>query len=292
MKIFTIGGSGLVGSRIVGLLNNKYSIDNLSLSTGVNITNPSSLDVIKNDTEHKIVVLLAAKSDVDGCEQDKPLGIEGDAWKINVIGVQNVVNVCKPTNKKLIYISTDFIFSGSADQNSSEWAGYVETDSPNPINWYGSTKFAGEEIVKSSGLPFIIARIAYPYRKEFDAKPDFVRAIRDRLANAQEVSAVTDHIFTPTFIDDIAFALDKLIESNQTGIFHVTGSQSLTPYDASILITEKFGLDKSLISKTTRSEYFKGKASRPFNVSMNNDKIKQLGIEMKTFEGGLSELIL
>lgn len=286
MKIFTIGGSGLVGSRITELLNSKYSFDDLSLTTGVNITDPASLEIIKNDTEHEIVIHLAAKADVDGCEADRSLGEEGDAWKINVGGVQNVVNACLPTNKKLIYISTDFVFDGSTPGAS----GYTEEDKPHPINWYAETKFRGEEVVKNSGLPYLIVRIAYPYRKEFEAKKDFLRAIIDRLKNNQPVKAITDHVMTPTFIDDIATALDKLIEANSTGIFHVVGSQSLTPYESAILIAEKFGLDKNLITKTTRAEYFKDKAPRPFNVSMNNGKIKKLGINMKTFEEGLEEI--
>ncbi len=290
MKIFTIGGSGLVGSRITELLNTKYSIDDLSRANGVDITAPSSLDVIKNDTEHEALILFTAKADVDGCELDKSLGKQGDAWKINVSGVKNVVDACLVNNKKLIYISTDFVFDGSAKQNLSA-RGYTEEDVPNPINWYGETKYKGEEIVKNSGLPFIIARIAYPYRKEFTLKNDFVRAILGRLKNNKPIAAVTDHKFNPTFIDDIAFALGKLIETDSTGIFHLTGSQSLTPYDAAMLIAEKFGLDKSLISKTTREAYFKGKAPRPFNVTMNNDRIKKLGVNMKAFEEGLDSLL-
>lgn len=305
MKIFIIGGSGLVGSRIVEILQSKYTVDVLGTSNGVDVTDPASLDIIKNDTEHEVVILLAAKADVDGCEADKALGEQGDAWKINVGGVQNVVNACLDTNKKLIYISTDFVFDGSAEQNSS----YNETDTPNPVNWYGMTKFRGEEIVKNSGLPFIIARIAYPYRGYSSSeqsesrslettgsrlartiKLDFVRAIKKRLENNQTVAAVTDHVFSPTFIDDIAVCIDVLIHHNTTGIFHLTGSQSLTPYEAAIIIAEKFGLDKSLISKTTRAEYFKDKAPRPFNVSMNSDKIRKLGISMKTFAEGLEAI--
>ena len=286
MKIFTIGGSGLVGSRIAQLLNNKYSVTDLSRIKGVDITEASSLDIVKNDTDTEVAVLFSAKADVDGCERDKELGENGDAWKINVGGVQNVVNACLGNNKKLIYISTDFVFDGV---NTPE-NGYAEEDKPSPINWYGETKFRGEEIVKNSGLSFVIARIAYPYRKEFVGKLDFVRAIKNRLENNQPVAGVTDHIFTPTFIDDIAHAIDKLVEMNSTGIFHIVGSQSLTPYDAAILIAEKYGLDKSLISKTTRAQYFKDKAPRPFNVSMNNNKIEKLGVEMKRFEDCLEKI--
>ena len=277
----------MVGSRITELLSDKHSFDDLSLTSGVDITNPQSLDVIKKDIEHEVVILLAAKADVDGCETDKRSGEDGTAWKINVGGVKNVVDACLPTNKKLIYISTDFVFDG---ENTPE-GGYREEDKPNPINWYAETKYRGEEVVRNSGLPFIIARIAYPYRKEFELKKDFVRAIVSRLKSNQTVAAITDHVMTPTFIDDIAFALDKLIETDSKGIFHVTGSQSLTPYDAAILIAEKFNLDKSLITKTTREEYFKGKAPRPFNVSMNNDRIKNLGVKIKSFEEGLVSLL-
>jgi len=94
MKIFIVGGSGLVGSRITELLSEKYSVDNLSTSTGIDITKPETLDIIKNETEHGVVIHLAANADVDGCEADKAMGENGDAWKINVDGVQNVVNAC------------------------------------------------------------------------------------------------------------------------------------------------------------------------------------------------------
>ncbi len=287
MNMFTIGGSGLVGSRIVELLDGKHTFTDLSLTKGVDITDPSSLDIIKNDTEHEVVLLLAAKADVDGCEADKPIGEEGAAFKINVTGVQNVVNACKQTNKKIIYISTDFVFDGTKEPPYE----YTEDDIPNPGNWYATTKYKGEEVVKNSGIPYLIVRIAYPYRKEFPLKKDFVRAIAARLENKQPVTAVTDHIMTPTLIDDVAYALDALLENNEKGIYHVVGNESLSPYDAAMTIADIFGFDKSLISKTTRAEYFKGKAPRPFNLSLNNARIKQLGVTMHGFAEGLNLLI-
>jgi dTDP-4-dehydrorhamnose reductase len=287
-KIFGIGISGLVGSRIQSLLQDKYVFDNLSLDTGVNITDASTLDVIRRDTEHPIVLHLAAKADVDGCEKDKELGEEGAAYQINVKGTENVVNACREGNKKIIYISTDFVFDG---ENTPE-GGYTEEDKPNPIGWYAETKYKGEEVVKNSGLPFLIVRIAYPYLKEeFPLKKDFVHAILGRLKNNQPITGVTDHLMSPTFLDDIAKALDVLIEKNQTGIFHVVGSEFISPYDAAMKMADLFGLDKSLISKTTREEYFKGKAPRPFNLSLNNDRIKKLGVHMRTFTQGLMSLI-
>jgi len=146
--------------------------------------------------------------------------------------------------------------------------------------------------VRKSGLQFLIIRLAYPYQqKEFALKKDFVHAIAGRLKNNQPVSAVTDHIMTPTFLDDFATSIDVLIENNATGIYHVVGSQSLSPHEAALKIAEKFDLDKSLITRTTRAEYFKDKATRPFNLSINNGKIEKLGVHMKTFSEGLKVII-
>jgi dTDP-4-dehydrorhamnose reductase len=287
IKIFTIGGSGLVGSRVNEILSEKYNIDNLSRKSGINITQENSLNTISADTRHQIVILYAAKTDVDGAELDKELGENGEAYKMNVIGVQNILNACRPSSKKLILLSTDFVFNG---QNTPE-KGFSEEDTPHPINWYGQTKYLGEEAVRNSGLPYLIIRIGYPYRKEFEQKKDFVRALRDRLQNNLPVTAVTDHIMTPTFIDDIASALDILIATNQDGIFHVTGSKSLSPYEAALKIADVFDCERSLIKKTTRMEFFKGRATRPLNLTMNNDKIGRLGIKMKTFEEGLSQFL-
>lgn len=285
-KIFGIGVSGLVGSRIVEILQDKYTIDNLSLDTGVDITNPQTLDIISKDTTHPIVLHLAAKTDIEGCEKDKPLGEQGDTYKINVLGTQNIVNACKQSNKKIIYISTDYVFDG---ENPPE-GGYTEEDTPHPNNWYGESKYQGEEVVKNSGLPYLIIRIGFPYRKEFELKKDFVRVIRENLKNNQPISRIIDQKITPTFIDDIAIALDKLIETNAQGIYHVLGSQSLSPYEAARIIAQKFNYDPSIISKSTKAEVFKGKAPRPTDLTINNQKIKKLGVNMRTFEEGLEAI--
>lgn len=285
-QIIGIGITGLVGSRITELLSDKYEFINLSYETGIDISKKETLDVIKDYKDANYVLHLAAKADVDGCEADKELGEEGPAWKINVIGTQNVSDYCRDLGKKIIYISTDFAFDGTLPAGEK----YSEEDIPNPVNWYAKTKYEGEKVIEKSGADYAIARIAYPYRAKFELRKDFFRAILDNLKVGKEIRGVTDHIFTPTFIDDIAYGLDKLIENDAKGIYHLVGSEALTPYEAAIKIAEVFDLDKSLILKTTREEYFAGKAKRPFNVALKNDKIKQLGVEMKGFAEGLLEV--
>ena len=287
-KIFGIGISGLVGSRIIELLP-QFTFDNLSLDTGVNITDPSTLSVIRDDKDHSVVLHLAAKADVDGCEKDKPLGKEGAAYKINVLGTKNVVEASKAANKKIIYISTDFVFDGK----QAPEGGYKEEDTPNPIGWYGQTKLEGEDIVRNSGLSYVIVRIAYPFQKDaFALKKDFYHAIKDRLVAGQPVTGITDHIMTPTYLDDIAAALGKLIEVDAQGTYHVVGSQSLSPYEAALTISETFGYDKNLISKTTRADFFKDRAPRPFDLTMNNGKIVELGVKLQGFREALKSFYI
>ncbi len=285
MKILGTGLSGLVGSRIVELLNSSFKFENISRSTGVDITNPDQVLKALNESSAEIVLHLAAKTDVDGCEKDKDLKKDGEAWKINVEGTRNVAGACEKTGKKLIYVSTDFVFDGEIKEGEF----YTEESIPNPVNWYAMTKYEGEKAVREFSSPWIIVRLAYPYRANFE-KPDFFRAIKKRLESKQPVAAVTDHIFAPTLIDDFASCLKVLIQNNVKGIFHTVGEELLSPFEASNIIAEAFDLDKNLISKTTRKEFFKGRAPRPFRLALKNAKIESFGVRNSTFREGLLKI--
>lgn len=295
MKILGTGLTGLVGSRIVELLKNKHEFENASTSSGIDILNKDNLINFFNSSDASTVIHLAAKADVDGCEQDKEedlrisslpikkqaeeFGNRKSAWAVNVLGTQNVVDACIALNKKLIYISTDFIFDGEKDF-------YTEEDSPNPINWYGKTKYEGEKLAMNPKIPWTVLRISYPYRATF-SKKDFVRAIVGLLKNGEKVRAITDQIITPTFIDDLASVFDYFIQNNIGGIYNATGSNSLSPYEIAGKICRDLSLDRNLIEKTTGEEFFLGRAKRPSHLSLKNDKIRKLGISMKSFEEGL-----
>jgi dTDP-4-dehydrorhamnose reductase len=299
MHIIGTGLTGLIGTRLTELLNDSYSFEYLNSKNGVNILDKDKLFDFISASKAEVVLHMAAKTNVDGCELDKKKDEEilkitdinkrEEAWRmeqtayaVNVFGTQNIVDACKKNNKKIIYISTDFVFDGTKKH-------YLEEDKVNPINWYAKTKCEGEKIILQSGLEYLILRPAYPYRSFFE-RSDFVRSIVEKLKNQESLKMVTDHVMVPTFIDDLVNALDVLIQKNETGIFHVVGSQSVTPFEAGIKIAEVFGLDKKLITGISRRDYFKGKAPRPFCLKLKNDKIVKLGIEMSGFDKGLREV--
>lgn len=299
MKILATGLTGLVGSRFSELLGNAYDFDHINLEKGINILDKNAVLNVVSSSEASIILHMAAKTNVDGCEADKQrdkeiLGYkdsgerekawveEKTAWAVNVYGTQNIVDACKNSNKKIVYISTDFVFDGTKKN-------YSEDDKPNPLNWYAKTKYEGEKLIQESGLDYLITRIAYPYRAFFE-RNDFVRGIISKLEKGEKLNMITDHIIVPTFIDDIANALDVLITTQQKGIFHVVGSQKVNPYESAVKIAQVFELNSLLIGKTTRREYFANKAPRPFSLYLKNDKIGKVGIEMSTFDKGLWEI--
>lgn len=281
-SVLGTGLSGLVGSRIVELLSDEFDFADLSYDTGVDITNREQVAQKIAQSRAAWILHMAAKADVDGCETDKAQGKEGAAWKINVEGTRNIIEAAKKTGKRVLYISTDFVFSGRKEF-------YTEEDMPEPVNWYGVTKYEGEKIVLQDANNLVV-RITYPYRAKNPTKRDFVHTIVNRLQKGEKVIAVTDQIFTPTLIDDIAQALRVLSNKSEKGVFHVVGNQSLSPFKAAELIAEVFSLPKSAIDRTTCSQYYRNRAPRPCKLATKNAKITSLGVRMHTFLDGLEAI--
>jgi dTDP-4-dehydrorhamnose reductase len=272
LKIAMTGGDGLVGSRIVELLSQKFTFINFPQAQ-MDITDKTQVGKALADVDFDIFLHLAAYTNVQGAETNPDL-----AMKINRDGTGNVFDAVSQKGKKFIYISTDFVFDGKSPP-------YFEDSVPHPQAVYAMSKYEGEKIVKDRAM---IVRIAYPYRTAHAAKKDFVRTFRYLLEQKKNLNMVTDSLMTPTFIDDIAYGLKYLMQNYSPEIFHLVGGSSLSPFDATVMIAEKYNLDKSLIGKSTYEEFMKGKAASPkLGVVKSN---KNNFWKMKTFEEGLIEI--
>ena len=283
MTILGTGLSGLVGSRVVELLSPAISFQDVSFATGVDITHKEDVDRLIDASDASWVLHFAAKTDVDGTENERSLGEKGSAWIVNVTATKYIVDACRRTQKRLLYISTDYVFDGTKEL-------YSEEDMPNPQGWYATTKYEGEKLVATLEDYAVIMRIANPYRATFEAKLDFVRKIIERLGNHHMVKAPSDQLFVPTFIDDIASAIKRLVDTNASGIYHVVGNDAVSPYIGAQKIAAVFGLDASHVRPTTFALYFAGRAPRPYRAVLKNDKIAKLGVRMSTLEEGLTRL--
>lgn len=246
-RVVITGAGGLVGSRILELLQDDYTFIPLS-SSQMDITNIDSVNNALSHTSFDGILHLAGYTNVDGAENDKDL-----AYRINEKGTQNLVTVAHEKQKEFIYISTDFVFDGFTPP-------YNEDSLPHPISVYGDSKYKGERCIGDNGM---IVRISYPYRAHFEKKKDIVRILKSVLEAKKPLTMVSDSHMVPTFIDDIATGLNYLLSHYTKSVFHLVGTQTVTPYDLALQIAKVFNLDSSLISKTTYESYFAGKAKRP-----------------------------
>ena len=281
-NVLGIGLSGLVGSRVVELLSTTYSFEDVSRKTGTDITDAENVLQRLQNSSAGYVLHLAAYTNVDASEKQKDVGKNSEVWKINVDGTKNVIDACEATGKKLIYISTDMVFDGNQELGSR----YGEEHTPNPQNFYATTKCEAEKLILSSSVSCTILRIAYPYRAQFEKK-EYVRMFKSLLEERKEIKAVDDHYFTPTFIDDVPLVIEKIMQENLTGVLHAVGEEYVSPYMVALAIADKFDLEQGLISPTTRDVFFKEKAIRGFNLSLKSDKIATLGVRMHSFSEGL-----
>jgi dTDP-4-dehydrorhamnose reductase len=288
-KIIGTGLSGLVGSRIVELLKDKFEFVDFSLDSGVNLLDQQSLSQAFEKNKDAVAVLhLAAFTDTNAAWEQKG-DKSGICYQLNVEGTKSILNLAQKYNQYLIYISTDFVFDGT------KTTPYIETDTPNPIEWYGETKYLGEKVIIDSGYTnYNISRITYPYRAKFEPKVDIIRKVLSKLQNNEPVKMFSDQICTYTFIDDIAESLGYFLDNKTTGIFHLVGSSSHSPYEMCLEIAKSFNLNKDLISASSLEEYIKSQpaGSRPWQKTLitSNQKVTNLGLKFKTLPEGLEEI--
>lgn len=253
MKILVFGGSGLVGSRFIELQKISFDIDAPD-TIKVNILEKDQIFKAAQTVKPQIVINFAAYTDVQGAEKEKD-DQDGLCYKLNAEGPKNIADVCKKLGVKLVHISTDYVFDGQKNQSP-----YTEEDKPNPVNWYGQTKFYGEENVKNSSAHFIIVRISMPYVVHYSLKKDVARFFLDELRAGREVNTINDQKITPTLGDDIVKALVEISEAfikatNKSNIYHVSVTNDTTPFEFATFLAKAFHLDTGLIKSISLDEY-------------------------------------
>lgn len=266
MKLLILGGSGLVGSRFLELANDYNTIapghEELDLLDFANL----ETYLLRSDAD--AVINFAAFTNVDEAEKEKD-DADGLVYQLNVSVPRILAQNCISSYKYFIHISTDYVFDGSKQTP------YLESDIPNPVNWYGKTKFLGEEEVKDISEEFLIVRPEMPFSAHFDRKPDIARVFLKMLQEGKEINGVADQKITPTFVDTLVYGLFRLFEVRASGIYHLTSSDWTTPYDFSLMIAEKFGLSKSYIKSVPFAQYNQTRvAKRPQNSFLDVSKFE------------------
>lgn len=270
MQLIT-GCRGQLGILVSKLLPNAICTDVDTLD----ITDSNSVNkfVKKNDID--LIINCAAYTAVDKAEDDSTI-----AKKINTDGPRNLAK----TGAKIIHISTDYVFDGRG------YMPYTPDMKTNPISVYGKTKRAGEVAIINETKNYIILRTAWLYSIYGN---NFVKTMRNLGATRDSINVVSDQIGTPTFANDLAYAIVKIIPQmspEKSGIYHFTNMGVCSWYDFATSIMELSGL-KCKVNPIKSSQYPTA-APRPYYSVLDKDKTKEtFGLEIPHWQDGLKRCI-
>ena len=222
------------------------------------ITNHQQLrDVVKYAS---IAVNCAAYTDVDKAESETDL-----AYQVNAEAVGHLGAFAREANIWVLHISTDFVFNGKSDRP------YVETDPPNPINTYGASKLAGEQLLVESGCRYCIMRVEWTYGL---GGSNFITKLISLAEQGKKLRIVEDQIGSPTATTEVAKVICKLLQKKPKGIFHFASAGYVSRFEMAKFIFDKLNMPVALSSCKT-SDYVSA-AARPLNSRFNCSKIKAL----------------
>lgn len=289
-KILVTGANGFVGQAIVkDLLAKGYGV----LATGrsgdrhfashahfeyrhLDFLQPDGIQTVFEAYRPQVVIHSGAMSKPDDCERDRRA-----AFLTNVTGTVNLLNEAGKHRTKFIFLSTDFVFDGEKGM-------YREDDPRRPVNFYGETKMLAEEEVMRYTAGWCIARTILVYGRSEAARPNILTSAAEALRQGETLRIFDDQQRTPTFVNDLAEGIEKLISKNAHGTFHLSGRDVLSPYQMCLQMAEYLNYDPSLIERISRDD-LEQLALRPLLTGFNISKAqRQLDFNPISFAEGLA----
>jgi dTDP-4-dehydrorhamnose reductase len=280
MKIAIIGGNGQLGSD----LRRALADQNVSLVPFVHreldVTNSTQVDQVLGSIQPEVVISTAAYHKVEECEQQPAL-----SFAVNAIGPRNLALACRRNRTVLVHFSTDYVFDGARTQP------YTETDLPHPLNVYGVSKLAGEEMVALTWERHFVIRTCglYGVAGSSGKGGNFVETMLRKAAEGAPLRVVNDQVLTPTFTGDLADAVAKLIRTEAYGLYHISAEGQCSWYEFARKIFELEDLKVKLTPVSTRE--FPSPVRRPAYSVLSKEKLKRLGITMARWEEGLARYL-
>lgn len=272
MRTLITGADGQLGQALQHVLQDEVSALIATDIPDFDISQPSIVQRF-SDMRPDLIIHCAAMTNVDGCAQDPDT-----AFKINAFGTQNVAHACLRTNAEMVYISTNEVFDGRTQQP------YPEDAAPNPVNPYGSSKRAGEQMAAhylKDGL--YIVRTAWLYGPASNMFPAKIIAAADKHG---ELKVVSDEVGNPTYTLDLAKAIAQLIRTREYGVYHFTNAGYCSRYEFAQEILRLSGREHIPIQPITLAEYPRPSIVPPF-TPLANTKGAALDIELRPWQEAL-----
>jgi len=306
MKILLIGASGQLGRDLMTTLAHhdvlgtaRGTLDIQDVKTEADWPSPIALDVCDAievratiiSFSPAIVINCAAYHRVDDIEKDA-----SQALAVNALAVQRLALICREVDAALVHISTDYVFDGA------KRTPYVETDPPNPLSAYGASKLAGELLLRAAWPKHYIIRTCGLYGlagasgkaggsgSAARSNSNFVNTMLKLAGEGRTIRVVNDQTCTPTFTQDLARQIARLIETDAYGTYHITNDGACTWYEFACEIFHLAGVQAN-VQPVTSAEYNAPARRPPYSV-LENRGLKMLGIDqMRPWREALAEYI-
>jgi dTDP-4-dehydrorhamnose reductase len=270
MRVAVTGANGLLGGAAVALLDGRHEA--LALGRGpcrlpagrftwadADLADGPTVAAPLHDFRPDAVLHAGAMTDVDACERDPDA-----AWRANVGGTEQVARACRALGARLVAVSTDYVFDGSAGP-------YREEDLPNPQGAYARSKRCGEEAALLLAPDCAVARVAVVYSGRRGAKSTFATQVVEKLGRGEPVKAFSDQIVSPTLAENgAAMTLELLLEHGFRGVIHTSGATALDRVDFARRVAARFGLSGAIVP--VRTADVKLLAPRPLRCGLRVER--------------------
>lgn len=272
MRIVVTGAQGQLGTDLRRVLQ-QHQVTGLDLP-GFDLTRQDCSKAIV-DAAPEIVIHAGAHTDVDGAERAPAL-----AMAVNADGTERVARAAAQAGARLIYVSTDYVFDGTGTRP------YLETDSTNPAGVYGASKCAGEQRALSCCENTLVVRTAWLYGLQ---GKNFVKTILQLAAERPSLRVVADQRGCPTYAEDLAGMISKLVAHPARGILHVTNDGHCTWHEFATEIVRLAGYRVPVEPITTTD--MPRPAKRPAYSVLSAERLHQLGFTMPSWQDGLQRFM-
>lgn len=280
MRILVTGAAGQLGNELHNVLEqNKPGITLYTDIHDLDLTDAAAVRKYIVDNEISHIVNCAAFTAVDKAEQEQAI-----CAKVNTDAVKNIAEVAADYGVKVIQISTDYVFDGTAHMP------YRESDKVNPISTYGTTKRKGEMVLLSMSPDAVIIRTAWLYSPYGN---NFVKTMLRLGAERSELGVVCDQIGTPTYACDLAEAIYTILTARQwvPGIYHFSDEGACSWYDFTKAIHRIAGITGCNVKPIMTDDYPTAAARPPYSVLDKTRIKKTYGITIPHWEESLQNCI-
>ncbi|RGG64007.1 MULTISPECIES: dTDP-4-dehydrorhamnose reductase [Eubacterium] len=290
MKVLVTGVKGQLGFDVVNELKEK-NIEAVGVDIEeMDITDKASVDKVIKEVNPDAVIHCAAWTAVDAAEdEDKQEKVK----LVNVNGTQNIADVCKELDIKMMYISTDYVFNG---EGTEPWQPDCKDYAPQ--NVYGQTKLDGELAVANTLDKYFIVRIAWVFGKNGN---NFIKTMLKVGKNHDQLKVVSDQIGTPTYTFDLAKLLVSMIVTDKYGYYHATNEGGYISWwdftkeifkQATEMGYDRYSEKNITVTPVTTAEYGVSKAKRPFNSRLDKSKLVENGFTpLPTWQDAVSRYL-